>query len=187
MIYGINDINFLFKKYYGDNPQLRRIVTVHSEQVAKKALEICKIKNLPLDEKDVYCAAMLHDIGVVKCNAPDIYAFGSLPYIRHGIEGRKILEQHGLHQYASVCETHTGSGIYKENIKNNKIPLPKKDYLPKTLLEKLICYSDKFYSKSHNLLREKPLNEIIDQLSKYGDDVVDRFMKLHVLFNESNQ
>ena len=183
----IFDINFLFNKYYGDNPQLKRIVTIHSEQVAKKALEICKAKNLPLDPKDVFCAAMLHDIGVVKCKAPDIYAFGTLPYIQHGIEGRKILEKHGLFKYASICDTHTGSGITSQSIKKNKLPLPEKDFLPQTLLEKLICYSDKFFSKSHDLTKEKSIDEIIIQMRKFGEDSLKRFMDLHSLFGDFNQ
>lgn len=180
---GIQDINFLIHKYYGDNPQLKRIVTIHSQQVAKKALEICRNKKLPLDPIDVFCAAMLHDIGVVRCNAPEIYAYGTLPYICHGIEGKKILDHHGLNKYSSICETHTGSGISKENIKNNKIPLPAKDFLPTTLLEKLICYADKFYSKSGDLTKEKSVNEIINQMKKFGDDSLERFMKLHLLFD----
>ena len=178
----VKDINFLFKKYYGDNPQLWRIVTIHSEQVARKALAISKAKHLPLDPKDIYCAAMLHDIGVVKCNAPDINAFGELPYIMHGIEGRKILEQHGLQAFASICDTHTGAGMTKESIIKNKLPLPPKDYLPTTLLEKLICYSDKFFSKSHDLKREKPLEEIVKQMEKFGPDSLQRFKVLHQIF-----
>lgn len=178
----LTDINFLFHKYYGDNPELRRIVTIHSEQVAKKALEIWENKSLPLDPRDVYCAAMLHDIGVVKCKAPDIFAFGELPYIRHGIEGKKILEENGLYSYASICVTHTGAGITKENIRKNNLPLPYQDYIPITLLEKLICYSDKFFSKSHDLTKEKSIDDIMLQMSKFGKDSLIRFQNLHSLF-----
>lgn len=177
------DINWLFFKYYGDNPQLRRIVTIHSEQVAKKAIEIAIAKKLPLDLKDIYIAAMLHDIGVVKCKANEIHAFGHLPYLQHGIEGKKILEKHGLYKYANICETHTGAGISKVDIKKYNLPLPEKDMLPKQLLEKLICYADKFFSKSHELTVEKPINEIIEQMKKYGEDSLKRFMDMHYLFN----
>lgn len=181
----ITDINWLFHKYYSDNPQLRRIVTVHSEQVAKKALEIARTKKLDLDPVDIYCAAMLHDIGVVKCHAPEIYAWGELPYIRHGVEGRKILEENGLHRYASICDSHTGAGISAGEIKKNKIPLPIKDYLPLSMLEKLICYSDKFFSKSNNLTREKSIEEVESQMQRFGDDSLKRFLKLHSLFSLS--
>ena len=179
----INDINWLFNKYYGENPELRRIVTVHSEEVAKKALEICKRKNLDLNEEDVYCAAMLHDIGVVKCNAPDIHAYGELPYIKHGIEGGKILRENGLSRWSSICETHTGAGISKEEVKNQNLPLPNIDMLPETILEKLICYADKFFSKSHDLKREKTVEEIMSQMSRHGEDSLARFLELHSLFS----
>lgn len=181
----VSDINWLFSRYYSDNPQLRRIVTVHSEQVAKKALSILKEKNLDLNPVDVYCAAMLHDIGVVKCYAPNIYAFGTMPYIFHGIEGRKILEKHHLHKYASVCDSHTGAGISRQDIIKNNILLPHKDFLPVTQLEKLICYSDKFFSKSKDLAYEKSPNEIISELEKFGKDSVKRFLELHSLFGVS--
>lgn len=179
----ITDINWLFNKYYGDNPQLKRIVSIHSEKVAQKALEIAKRNNLKLDPKDIYCAALLHDIGVVKCYAPDIFSFGERPYIQHGIEGRKILERHGLHQFAGVCDSHTGAGLSLKEIKEKNLPLPHKDLMPKTLLEKLICYSDKFYSKSQNLTHEKSFEEICTQMKKYGEDSLKRFLKLHKQFN----
>lgn len=178
----VADINWLFYHYYGDNPALRRIVTIHSEQVAKKALNIAREKKLPLDPKDIYIAALLHDIGVVKCKAEDIHAFGNHPYLQHGIEGRKILEKHGLHKYANICVTHTGAGITAKEIKKNNLPLPEKDMLPTTLLEKLICYADKFYSKSHDLTKEKTIEEVISQMKKYGADSLDRFMALHSIF-----
>lgn len=184
---GISDINWLFYKYYVDNPELKRIVVVHSEQVAKKALQIYEKKKLPLDPKDIYCAAMLHDIGVIKCNAPSIYAHGDFPYIQHGIEGEKILKKNGLANYASVCVRHTGAGISKENIISNNLPLPPEDMIPETLLEKLICYSDKFYSKSHDLLREKSIEEIKSQMHKLGEDSYKRFMEMHSLFGDLNQ
>ncbi|MCH5235703.1 MAG: HD domain-containing protein [Muribaculaceae bacterium] len=179
----IVDINWLYLKYYSDNPQLRRIVTVHSKQVAKKALEIAAKKNLPLDFKDIYVAAMLHDIGVVRCKANDIHAFGDLPYLQHGIEGKKILEGHGLYKFANICVTHTGAGISAAEIRKNNLPLPEKDMIPKTLLEKLICYADKFYSKSHDLTKEKSIEEVINQMKKFGEGPYKRFMEIHSLFN----
>lgn len=178
----VTDINWLYYKYYSDNPALRRIIRIHSEQVAKKALAICKEKNLHLDPVDVFCAAMLHDIGVVKCNAPDISAFGHHPYLQHGIEGKKILEENHLGKYAGVCAHHTGSGISVEDIKNNNLPLPPIDLLPKSLLEKLICYADKFYSKSGDLKKEKTIEEVFAQMKKFGDDSYNRFLELHKMF-----
>lgn len=180
---GFSDINWLYHKYYGDNPQLRRIVTLHSEQVAKKALQICEVKNLKLNPRDVYIAAMIHDIGVVKCNAPEIHAKGSKNYLLHGVEGELILLSHHLEKFASICSTHTGAGITKEEIIEKNLPLPQRNFLPKTLLEKLICYSDKFFSKSHDLTKEKDLNIVMAQIRRHGEGPEKRFLELHNLFS----
>lgn len=177
------DINWLFYKYYNDNPELRRIVVTHSEQVAHKALQIRIKKHLPISPKDIYCAAILHDIGVVKCFAPDIHAHGSLHYLNHGLEGMKMLNHHGLKQYASVCSTHTGAGITAKEIIDNNLPLPPIDLIPKTLLEKLICYADKFFSKSGHLEKEKSLEEVLQQIKKFGPDALKRFIEMHKLFS----
>lgn len=181
-----HDINWLYTKYYGDNPRLLDNVYTHSRMVAKKALDIAERKSLNIDRAEIFCAAMLHDIGVVKCNAPDIYAFGSLPYLHHGIEGRKILEEHGLYKLAKVCERHTGSGISAHEIQERNLPLPVKDMLPVSNLEKLICYADKFYSKSGDLLREKSIPEIESQMERFGKGSLKRFKELHHLFNTDN-
>lgn len=182
-----SDINWVFNKYYSDNPALYRIVMLHSQMVAKKALEISKLKKFDLDPRDIFCAGILHDIGVVKCYAPDINAFGSLPYIQHGLEGSKILEKEGLSQYASICLNHTGAGISKKDIKDNNLSLPYFDFLPITPLEKLICYADKFFSKSRDLQREKSLSDIQQQMKKFGKDSYNRFMELHSLFSAHSQ
>ena len=179
----VSDINWLYNKYYSDNPELRRIVTVHSKLVAKKAIEIYHNKKLELDPIDIYCGALLHDIGVVECNAPDIYAFGQLPYIRHGIAGALILEQHGLSQYAGICLRHTGAGITVDDIKKNHLDLPEIDMTPQSLLEKLICYADKFFSKGENLTSEKPLESVMNQMKKYGEESYSRFLSYHDLFS----
>lgn len=178
----ISDINWLYTKYYAENPALRKIVMTHSECVAKKALGINQKKKLGLDSKDIYIAAMLHDIGVVRCNAPDISAFGDKPYLQHGIEGAKILEENGLDKFSRICTTHTGTGLSATEIKEKNLPLPEIDMLPESLLEKLICYSDKFYSKSQDLKREKSYEEVSSGIQKFGDAPLQRFLELHKLF-----
>ena len=183
----IPKIKALYYKYYADYPQLKRIVLIHSEQVAKKAIDIMRKKNLPLEESDVYNAAILHDIGVVKCHAPSIFGYGSKPYLQHGIEGKKILEENGMDLYARICSTHTGTGISAEDIRKNHLPLPEADYLPESILEKLICYADKFFSKSHDLTKEKNIDEVKKEISRFGEDSLKRFMDLHAIFAYENQ
>lgn len=183
---GNKEINCLFEKYYQNNEKLLAITFRHSELVARKALEIATRKNLEIDEDFVYSASMLHDIGVVKCHAPSIYCYGNAPYICHGIEGGFLLREEGLPTHALVCERHTGSGLTKEEIKLNNLPLPPQDFLPISLEEKLICYADKFFSKSGDIEREKTFDEVLKSMSKFGPEALNRFKNLATLFETIN-
>lgn len=177
------DFNALLEKYTQGNRELLNLLQAHSQAVARKALEIInRHPELGIDPHLTLEAAMLHDIGVVKCNAPGIHCHGSEPYIRHGILGAEILRQEGLPIHARVAERHTGSGISAAYIKANDLPLPPQDFLPETPMEKLICYADKFFSKSRRPDEEKPLEKIRSQMEKFGTDSLARFDALHSLF-----
>lgn len=52
---------------------------------------------------------------------------------------------------------------------------------PETIEEKLICYADKFYSKTH-LDREKTIEQAERSLAKFGGDTLARFHKMKELF-----
>jgi uncharacterized protein len=114
---------------------------------------------------------MLHDIGICFTNAPEIGCYGELPYLAHGYKGRELLEKEGLQLIAPVCERHIGVGISIGDIKKHNLSLPKRDMTPQTIEEKIICYADKFFSKStDNLLLPKPLKKVKKSVSKYGED-----------------
>lgn len=174
----------LLQKYCNDNESLFRLLDIHSRCVGRKALSAAYGSGLweDVDSDFVARASMLHDIGIVMCDAPKIFCHGELPYICHGVEGRRILEAEGLGKYGLVCERHTGSGITKEEIEKNDMPLPRRDMLPVSLEEKLVCYADKFYSKSGNPEKEKSITEIRKGLSRFGPEVAARFDMLHNLF-----
>ena len=138
----------------------------------------------PLADLDfIYEAAMLHDIGIIRCHAPSIGCHGDLPYICHGIEGRKMLEAENLPRHALVCERHTGSGLTCEEIIDSDLPLPHRDMLPLSIEEKAICYADSFFSKSSDLSQEKGIETVKAQMLKFGPAVFERFMQLHSLFS----
>ncbi len=92
-----------------------------------------------------------------------------------------MLRAHGLERHARVCERHTGAGISMDDILAQDLPLPLQDYLPETLEEQVICYADKFYSKSH-LEREKTVEQALRSLAKFGDAGVERFKRWSALF-----
>ncbi len=172
----------IIEKYYVAGSPLHETLVIHSTRVREKALECIRRRGLEVDIDFVSEAAMLHDIGIFRCYAPDIYCKGNLPYICHGVEGRKLLETEGFPLHALVCERHTGSGLTVEDIISQKLPLPQRDMTPQTLEEKLICYADKFYSKSGDIRKEKSIEKIIRSMEHHGKDSLNRFMELHQLF-----
>lgn len=175
---------YIIKKYYEEGSALLELLMTHSEMVARKALAVAETAKLNIDRDFVYDAAMLHDIGIFKCNAEGIYCFGEEPYIRHGLIGGELLRREGVDEaYARVCERHTGAGLTTKEIVETGMPLPPIDLLPETLEEKLICYADKFYSKSGNPREEKSLDRVRKSMAKYGPDSLARFEALHTLFN----
>lgn len=124
---------------------------------------------------------MLHDIGIFKCYAAGIQCFGTEPYICHGRIGAELLRLEGFPRHARVCERHTGAGITKAQIIAQTLPLPQQDFLPETMEEKVICYADKFFSKTH-IDREKTIEQAEKSLSKFGDEGVLRFREWEKCF-----
>lgn len=165
----------LIHNYYHDNSPLHTLLLRHSRCVAERALKALDAHpELIADRRFVFEAAMLHDIGIFLTDAPDIHCYGALPYICHGQAGAELLRREGLPQHARVAERHTGAGLTRDNILSQQLPLPPRDFLPETLEEQLICWADKFFSKSHPH-REKPLEKVRRSISKYGDDALQRF------------
>lgn len=185
------DVIDIIDSYYKESGALRSILLTHSKKVAEKALQItASHPELDIDGDFVYAASMLHDIGIICCDAPSIECHGSEPYIRHGICGARMIREGGwrgvlpdgwVERCARVCERHTGAGLTVAEIKEQNLPLPARDFLPETIEEKLICYADKFYSKTH-LEREKSLEHVLRTMRKFGADSEKRFSQLHELF-----
>ena len=172
----------IINKYYPVGTKCRGIFIRHSRQVADKALEIARRCNLDISLNEVETAAMLHDIGIYLTNAPDIDCHGSEHYICHGILGAKLLRKEGFdEEIARVAERHTGAGLTIDDIDRQQLPLPRKDYLPETMLEKLICYADKFFSKS-GAMQEKPLDKVRVSMARHSTESLTRFDELHDLF-----
>lgn len=173
----------IIDKYYPAGSRRRDIYMKHCRQVADKALDIARRKSLPLDEKDIVEGAMLHDIGIFLTDAQGIDCHGSLKYLCHGTAGAGLLRSEGFDErFARIAECHTGAGITADEVEASGLPIPVRDYLPETLLEKLICYADKFYSKSGDM-QEKPLERVIASMSKFTPATLERFNALHAMFS----
>ncbi|MBQ9672176.1 MAG: HD domain-containing protein [Prevotella sp.] len=156
------DYQSIIDKYYPADDDLRRLLVLHSRQVADRCLLIVKKHpELPVDVQFLEEAAMLHDIGIRWCHAPSIFCEGTEPYIKHGPIGADILRSEGYPRHARVAERHTGTG------------LPGLE--PETLEEQIVCYADKFYSKSRPD-RVLTVAQAAESLEKFGHEGVMTFL-----------
>ena len=196
----------LIHRYYPEDNALRRMLLHHSRQVCARALKIVeRHPELGANRNLVETGAMLHDIGIFLTDAPGIHCHGTAHYILHGSLGAQLLRneaeqlkekkrqelqlqevqlQEELHFYealARICERHTGTGLTRQTIIERGLPDPQQDLLPETIEEQIICYADKFYSKSH-LERERTIPQTLQSLEKFGDEGVEKFRHWTELF-----
>ncbi len=175
----------LIDKYYADKRRLRELLLIHSRQVADRCLKIATLHpELDLDRQFLEEAALLHDIGILHTHAPGILCTGDMPYVCHGYIGAEMLRAEGFPNHARVCERHVGTGLSREDIVAQGLSIPVRDYLPETLEEQLVCYADKFYSKSRPD-RERTLPQALESVGKYGENGMRRFRRWMELFTEN--
>ncbi len=131
----------LLKRYSSSKNDFDAVLR-HSLAVRRLALSLArKINHNPknprkLDEHFISVASILHDIGRFKVPP-------GKNSIMHGFVGADILRKEGLDtRYVRVCQTHMGAGILASDVRRLKLPVPVKDYLPRTMEEKVISYAD---------------------------------------------
>lgn len=164
----------------------RYIYVNHCRSVAELALWLARRNNLELSEREILESAMLHDIGIVLTDAPGICCFGREKYLAHGRLGAQLLRANGAPEiYARVAERHTGVGLTSEDVVRLNISSVPSDvvYMPQSQLERLICYADKFYSKSGDM-QMKPLERVRKSIAKFGEDTLARFENLRKEFGD---
>lgn len=174
----------LLAEIYDGRAKALAIVLDHGRRVAEKALLAAAAVDGEAPDLDfVFEAAILHDAGILFTHAPDIGCHGDEPYIRHGIIGARLLEQRGLSRHARVCERHIGTGITALDVVSRGLPLPERDMVPETLEEVLVCYADKFFSKNGaGKAGEKPPEEIVRGLARFGREKAETFLDWHRRF-----
>lgn len=175
----------LISKHFKPGSRAFDILIEHGSMVMAKAIAVAgHVMHLSPDLTFIREAAMLHDIGIIFVNAPELGCYGKEAYICHGYLGRELLEREGYPHHALVCERHVGIGITIGDIKTHDLSLPLRDMKPLTIEEKIICYADKFYSKSTGRLRrEKSVDQAREELEKFGPDKLAVFDELHRLFS----
>ena len=174
----------IIESYYNKNSLARNILVPHSQAVAKKALRMAgRVPELNPDPDFIFEAAMLHDIGIWLTNAPRLGCNGGSPYICHGYLGAEVLRDEGYPKHALVSERHVGVGISRLDIEQLDIPVPRRDMIPLSVEEQIVCWADNFFIKvAGHLTDEQTVDQIILRQSKYGDDKVKRIQEFVQIF-----
>lgn len=142
-------------------------VIKHAEAVASLAVEIariCKERGIKVDLALVETGAILHDIGRAKTHSVD-----------HAIVGAEIARSLNLPEpVISIIRKHVGGGITAGEAK--KLGWPKGIYVPETLEEKIVSYSDKLIEGSKRVPIERTIDELSEELPR---STIERIWKLH--------
>lgn len=118
-------------------------VVLHCEAVAKFATVITKRlqeRGVKVDADLVQAGALLHDLGRSKSQEID-----------HAVQGARLAKELGLDpRIVNIIERHIGAGIPADEAV--KLGLPRKDYIPETIEEKVVCHADNMVNfKRHNV------------------------------------
>ena len=177
------DVKAIIDRFYPNDDELKRIYLVHARKVAELAMELADAHpELSVDRQFVEEAAMLHDLGIFLTDAPGIHCHGTEKYLCHGYLGAELLRELGYERHARVCERHTGTGLLKEQVQANGWNLPVKDYVPETVEEQLICFADKFYSKTKYLEQRRTFEQVVASMAKISDESVEKVRKWAEMF-----
>ncbi|MEM3522631.1 MAG: TIGR00295 family protein [Candidatus Bathyarchaeia archaeon] len=154
-----------FLKKVGCSPQ----VIKHSRKVKDVAVEIAKacLRNgVKLNPDLIKVGALLHDIG------------RSLTHdVKHGFYGGVIAKALGLpEELIKIIERHVGAGIPKDEA--CLLGLPKADYVPKTIEEKIVAYADKLVMGTEKVNFDEALKEFYKSLG-HNHPAINRLKKLH--------
>jgi uncharacterized protein len=172
-------------RFISPDSHLYRIYIPHVTCVTHKALSTADRLGLTAEQKQfIEEAAMLHDIGVVRVDAPDLGCHGNLPYPAHVVAGGEMLRSVGLPRHARVAERHIGVGIEAGEIELKELALPTRDFVSETLEEQVISWADLFFGKNpKRLWVERSIEEVRSKVAKWGDRDVRTFETWLARFN----
>lgn len=146
-------------------------VVKHCKAVADLATRIAQQiarNGTPVDVHLVTIGALLHDIGRAQTHE-----------IEHAVIGAKIARSFDLPEsIVQIIERHIGSGITAKEAA--RLGLPKQSFLPKSLEEKIVAYSDKLVKGGQEVGYEEALNAYSINLGGFlGPPAIKRFKTLH--------
>jgi uncharacterized protein len=141
-------------------------VVAHCGVVSRTALALAGRLKVAVDRELVRQGGLFHDIGRSKTHG-----------IEHAVAGVEIAKRLGFSkELVSIIERHIGAGITAAEA--GRLGLPKKDYLPLTVEEKLVSYADNLTSGT----RAMPFYEALDRFRDIlgpAHEGVELFIKQH--------
>ena len=159
MIPSEKEATTLHRKYRSSERIVRHCQVVAN--VAKALTDEFRRRGHPVDVEAVTAAALLHDIGRSKTQT-----------VWHGLEGSRILEKDGVDpRVVEIVRKHVGAGISQSEAE--RLGLPNFDYVPQTLEERIVCFSDKVVSSD----RVQPFEEEVRRFKLKSHDV-ERLLEL---------
>ena len=150
--------------------------TVHDVSVGLVDILRERKPHLRINKKLVSIGSLLHDIGRSQSHG-----------IFHGVEGAKIIRSLNtlggpeLEKIARICERHIGAGVDKKTAK--ELGLPPKDYIPQTIEEKIIAYSDNMVDGSQVKSPDWCVSKFEEKFGK-NSEVTKRIIELNKIFGD---
>lgn len=168
---------------YAPNERVFDLVFTHCQIVAEIAQQIIAEKKLVISTELVSAGALLHDIGAYQF-IDNHGNFDHKNYYKHALAGYTLLKKENFpEEICLIVQRHFGVGLTSEDILLQRLDLPKNDYRPKTIEERLVLYADKFHSKHPRFNRYETYFEFT---KKFGNENQTRFEKLAAEFGKPN-
>ena len=137
-------------------------VIAHCEAVSALAVKIAKRCRAKLELVEI--GGLLHDLG--RCRSHTL---------THAVEGANLATELRLPEpLVRIIERHIGAGISRKEAE--RLGLPKKDYTPRTLEEKIVAHADNLISGS----RRTGIEEAVSHIARKGEhEAALKIMRLH--------
>lgn len=133
-------------------------------ELAKEIAQECQKKGLTVNVDLVEIGALMHDVGRSRTHT-----------VNHAVMGAEIARSFGLPEpVLSIIKRHVGGGITSSEAR--RLGWPRGVYVPQTLEEKIVCYSDKLIEGSQRVPFEKTLKSFSNDMPM---PAVRRIQKLH--------
>ncbi len=141
-------------------------VVAHCLTVSKLAYALAGRMELEVDGELIRQGGLFHDIG--RSRTHDIH---------HAIAGVEIGRKLGFSDaLVNIIERHIGAGI--TTAEAERLGLPRKDYIPLSVEEKIVSYADNLISGT----REMPFYEALERFKDIlgpGHEGIELFIKQH--------